>query len=235
MGRRRWRSGTPLPEPVSQKTCLGPRCSPDFEVKGGERCRSKTPCFLGKSGVFVFSGDAVGRLVLVIGGARSGKSGFALRLARRWGGPLVFVATARDTDAEMAERIARHRRDRGPEWETLEEPLAVARLLGSLEREGGVVVVDCITLLVSNLMVEKGYGPPEVEEEMVRVVEAARAARFGVIAVTNEVGLGVVPEPGLARRFRDAAGTANQRLARAADQVFWMAAGIPVRIKGEEG
>jgi len=162
-------------------------------------------------------------IVLVGGGARSGKSRQALALAREAGSRLAFVATAQAGDAEMQERIALHRQDRGPEFTTFEEPLAVAEVI---EREGGrfdVMVVDCLTLWLTNAMFAE--TPPR------EFVDVAAGSRARVILVTNEVGCGIVPENALAREFRDRAGRLNQQAAEAAVEVYWMVFGCALRMK----
>jgi adenosylcobinamide kinase/adenosylcobinamide-phosphate guanylyltransferase len=147
---------------------------------------------------------------LVLGGARSGKTGYALRTAEARGGSLVMIATAEALDAEMAARIARHRADRGPRWRTLEAPLDLAGALGAVG-DSEIAVVDCLTLWLSNLI----HAERDLERETDR-----------------QVGLGIVPDNELARRFRDAAGRLNQRLAAVADRVVFIAAGLPLVIKG---
>lgn len=167
-------------------------------------------------------------IVLIGGGARSGKSRHALAVARRCGSRLAFIATAGAGDDEMRDRIAFHRKERGPEFTTFEEPLAVAELL---ERETGAfdaVVVDCLTLWLSNLMFTR---PSTIKGDCDTLIAAAAAWPAPVILVTNEVGCGIVPENALAREFRDRAGKLNQQAADAAGEVYWMAFGIPMRIK----
>jgi len=156
--------------------------------------------------------------VLVGGGARSGKSRWALERARKRGGRLVFIATAEALDEEMSARIARHRADRGDEFETIEEPRELARAIRSAQ--GNAIVVDCLTLWLSN-------GSCNVDA----TIEAAREQTAEVIFVTNEVGGGIVPDNTMAREFRDRAGVMNQRFAEAADEVYWMLFGQPLRVK----
>ncbi|MBK9170329.1 MAG: bifunctional adenosylcobinamide kinase/adenosylcobinamide-phosphate guanylyltransferase [Bryobacterales bacterium] len=166
-------------------------------------------------------------LILVGGGARSGKSRHALALARERGSNLAFVATAQALDAEMEERIARHRAERDPSFTTFEEPLDVAELL---ERIGGsfdAILVDCLTLWVSNHLLA-GSDPEALGGDLVAAAAGAPAA---VILVTNETGCGIVPENALARRFRDAAGNVNQAAATRAIEVYWMVFGVPLRVK----
>ena len=167
-------------------------------------------------------------LTLIGGGASSGKSRHALTLARQCGSRLAFIATARAGDEEMRERIARHRADRGSEFTTFEESLSIAPILAA---EGGrfdAILVDCLTLWLSNMLCA---GVPGIEEECRKLVQAAAAAQARVLLVTNEVGCGIVPENALARQFRDLAGALNQMAAESADEVFWMAFGIPVKVK----
>jgi adenosylcobinamide kinase / adenosylcobinamide-phosphate guanylyltransferase len=157
-------------------------------------------------------------LILVGGGARSGKSRWALERARKRGGRLVYVATAEALDKEMAERIMRHRAERGADFDTIEEPRELARAIRSAP--GNAIVVDCLTLWLAN-------GAGDVDE----VVAAAVESPAEVICVTNEVGAGIVPDNALAREFRDRAGWMNQRFAAAADEVYWMIFGQALRVK----
>jgi adenosylcobinamide kinase/adenosylcobinamide-phosphate guanylyltransferase len=170
-------------------------------------------------------------VVLVGGGVRSGKSAFALALARRLGARRAFVATAQPFDEEMRARIAAHQAERGPEFATLEEPLD---LPGALARaaDGGadVVLVDCLTLWLSNLLL-RGDGAAEVEAAIGRVAATLALRRVHAVLVTNEVGMGIVPESRLGRLFRDTAGRAHQRLARDADRVYLAALGCVLRLR----
>lgn len=169
------------------------------------------------------------RFALVLGGARSGKSALAERMARAQGGSLAYIATAQAFDAEMAARIARHRADRGPGWTTIEAPFALPAALASARPAAcGAVVIDCLTLWLSNLML----ADHDVETAGAALAGAIAAHPGPVIAVSNEVGLGIVPENALARRFRDAQGRLNQRMAAAADLVVFCAAGLPLVLKG---
>lgn len=167
-------------------------------------------------------------LLMLIGGARSGKSSLALVLAGAQGEPVVFVATATAGDADMAARIARHRDERPQEWETIEEPIDLAGALAAASAQA-CVVVDCLTLWVANLM-EAGLDAPEVA---LRSAEAARiaAARPGwTIAVSNEVGLGVVPATPLGREYRDLLGRVNAAWAAVADDMLLVVAGRTLRL-----
>lgn len=168
------------------------------------------------------------RFALVGGGVRSGKSAFALSLAQRLGPRRVLLATAQALDAEMAARIAAHRAARGGRFETIEEPLD---LPGALERArtADVVVIDCITLWLSNLLLG-GASEAEIGDRVEALARALRGAPFASIAVTNEVGMGIVPEAPLARTFRDVAGRAHQALARSADRIYLAVLGAVLRI-----
>jgi adenosylcobinamide kinase/adenosylcobinamide-phosphate guanylyltransferase len=157
-------------------------------------------------------------LVLVGGGARSGKSRWALDRARKRGGRLVFIATAEALDEEMSARIAKHRAERESAIQTIEEPRELARAIRSAQADA--IVVDCLTLWLANVT-------GDVDE----TITAAKEQTAEVIVVTNEVGCGIVPENALAREFRDRAGIANQRFADAAGEVYWMVFGQALRVK----
>jgi len=169
-----------------------------------------------------------GRIILVGGGARSGKSRFALTYAEQIGVRRVFVATAQALDDEMAQRIARHRGERQANWVTIEEPLALPEALARVEAD--VVLIDCLTLWLANLLLH-GDTVADVEAAVGRLAEAASARRGHVVIVTNEVGMGIVPEHALGRLFRDVAGRAHQRLAASADEVYMAMLGLVVRLR----
>jgi adenosyl cobinamide kinase/adenosyl cobinamide phosphate guanylyltransferase len=162
-------------------------------------------------------------LVFLLGGARSGKSALALRLAREHGGPVVFVATAEPRDEEMRERIRRHRAERPHDWQTVEEPVALGETIAGAPA-AALVVVDCLTLWVSNLL---GRGESGDEIERAARATAAAAARRGapVVAVSNEVGLGIVPATPLGRVYRDVLGRTNAAFAAAAERSVLVVAG----------
>ena len=167
------------------------------------------------------------RSLLVLGGARSGKSAYAQGLAEACGPERLYLATAGAGDEEMAARIARHRADRGRGWATLEEPLEVARALGAEARPGRVVVVDCLTLWLSNVMLA-GRDPGQAVAGLIRAIEGLAGP---AILVSNEVGLGIVPEHRLGREFRDWQGRANREIAAACDAAVFIAAGLPLQLK----
>ncbi|MEG3165999.1 bifunctional adenosylcobinamide kinase/adenosylcobinamide-phosphate guanylyltransferase [Sphingomonas sp. PB2P19] len=164
---------------------------------------------------------------LVLGGARSGKSRHAQAVAEARGDRLVFIATAQAFDDEMRERIARHRSDRDARWRTVEAPLALAEAIRTADGEGVVILVDCLTLWASNLLL----GDHDIDAAVDALVSTIAAARGTIVLVSNEVGYGIIPDNALARRFRDAAGILNQRVAAAADRVYLVAAGLPLRLK----
>lgn len=182
---------------------------------------------------------------LITGGARSGKSSFAELLAAHPGKPVIYIATAQVLDDEMSLRVKKHRLQRPSNWQLIEEPFDIPAALNGIRDEDSVVLLDCVTIWLSNLMLksldsdsESSYPDtlsPEAEEEiMAQVREAASLAKEitpQVIMVTNEVGQGIVPDNPIARSYRDLAGRANQLLAHHAHQLFWVVAGYPIEVK----
>lgn len=168
-----------------------------------------------------------GHTLLVLGGARSGKSRYAQGRAEAAAEKRLFIATAQAFDDEMRDRIARHREDRGPGWETLEEPLNLAAVIAAHAAPDRALLVDCLTLWTSNLMLADQDIPPATAT----LIAALARASGPVVLVSNEVGLGIVPDNALARRFRDAAGIVNQQIAAAADEVQFLVSGLPLAIK----
>lgn len=165
--------------------------------------------------------------ILVLGGARSGKSRHAERLAGESGLKRVYVATAQTFDDEMVERVRLHQERRGQGWETVEEPIKLLATLENFSSPAHFVLVDCVTLWVTNLLLAEADVEAEVEALCERLPSLAGTVCF----VSNEVGLGIVPDNALARRFRDLAGLANQRLAATCDTVTFVAAGLPLKLK----
>lgn len=165
---------------------------------------------------------------LILGGARSGKSRFAECLARSRGLRCVYVATAEAHDDEMAQRIARHRMDRGPGWQTYEIPIDLPATISAVSRADTVILVDCLTLWLSNLIL----ADHDVSHATTDLLAALAAAPGTVVLVSNEVGLGIVPENALARRFRDEAGRTNQLVAAHVPHVAFVSAGLPMWLKG---
>jgi adenosylcobinamide kinase/adenosylcobinamide-phosphate guanylyltransferase len=178
-----------------------------------------------------------GQFYLITGGARSGKSSYAEKLALSLNKPVTYLATAETGDQEMRERVRKHRERRPAEWGTVEEPLRVAAALEGIGEREQVVLIDCLTMLVTNLMYAGPQDEPDllkeerVTAEVRRLAEVAGSCPADVILVTNEVGLGVVPASHDGRLFRDLAGLANQISAAAADRVFWLVSGMAVDIK----
>ena len=184
------------------------------------------------------------KLTFIIGGARSGKSTHAEHLAQQARGQVLFIATAQPLDEEMRSRIAAHRQHRPIQWETLELPTDVGQHVLAHPQQAEVVVLDCLTLLVSNRLLEaapdanhpaESAGRAMVEQEIETLLKAIDASRSHWLVVSNEVGQGVVPAYPMGRLFRDMLGWANKQLAMRADEVLWMVAGIPVPIGQHRG
>ena len=176
-------------------------------------------------------------ITLITGGARSGKSSHALRLAEETGKSVTFLATAQALDEEMSTRIQKHRSERPAHWETLEIPFDIASCVRQIQSD--VVILDCITLLITNLMmqyvkedlVEEKPFMVAVQKEINKLAGALREQKRDWFIVSNEVGLGLVPPYQMGRVYRDALGSANQQLARIADRVIFMVSGIPMIVK----
>jgi adenosylcobinamide kinase/adenosylcobinamide-phosphate guanylyltransferase len=171
---------------------------------------------------------ALPKLTLVLGGARSGKSRHAEALVMAGPGPWTYIATAEAFDDEMAVRIAEHRRRRGEGWRTVEAPLELAEAVQNEGMSGRPILIDCLTLWLSNTMLARMDPGLHRDDEL---IEALRSCAAPIVAVSNEVGLGIVPETPLGRRFRDAQGRLNQAVAAAADRVVLMVAGLPLQVK----
>lgn len=169
--------------------------------------------------------------ILVIGGCRSGKSSHALELAEKISGKRSFLATCVPYDDEMKERVSHHQQGRSRDWITIEAPVALSEAIMEHAATSSVVLVDCLTLWINNLMM-KNIRKEEMALEVQQLARSIQDAPCTVILVSNEVGAGIVPENPLARIFRDTAGLVNQKVAAAANKVIWMVAGIPVSIKG---
>ena len=169
-------------------------------------------------------------MIFITGGCRSGKSTLALELARKNKGRTAFVATAVGFDGEMRKRIGDHKKLRPAGWKTFEEPDDLSGLLSSLPKDFKTVIIDCVTIYLTNLLVAK-KNIKKIEEEMAAVIRAIQSSPASYIVVSNEVGAGIVPATGLGRKFRDLAGEVNKQLASAADEVYFMVSGIPMKIK----
>lgn len=170
-------------------------------------------------------------ILLVTGGCRSGKSAYAQDWAEKTSSKRIYLATARVLDREMADRVKRHQDIRGPGWVTVEEPLNLSAAIERVQGETGVILVDCLTLWVTNLLLED-RADDHILREVDRVTESLSRSAVSIALVTNEVGLGIVPDNPLARRFRDLAGSVNQKMAQAADRVVLTVAGLPLTVKG---
>ncbi len=179
----------------------------------------------------------MGKFIFVVGGAKSGKSVFAQEMASSLSPRLTYIATAEAGDKEMKQRIARHRASRGKKWETIEEPLDVAGALSSVEGNR-CVVIDCLTLLISNWLTSAKprrlvLCEDEIRKKLLKLIRQIKTTRSTVIVVSNEVGAGIIPSNKLARHFCNIQGEANQLFSKEADEVFLLTAGIPIKIKGK--
>ncbi len=216
--------------PVSQETCPVEALS----TSEGEAPRpayiklTRTPSLISRTG-FLRMGRS--KVIFITGGARSGKSRLAENLAAQFGAPLCYIATAQAEDDEMRERVARHRERRGAEWQTIEEPLSLTEAVRKHQGRYRAILVDCVTLWLANMLAKYDDG-----EKLLAAVDSFTALFPGLetplVIVSNEVGMGIVPENDLARRFRDLAGIANEKVARAADEVYVTFSGLPLKLKG---
>ncbi len=168
------------------------------------------------------------KIIFITGGARSGKSSFAMAEASKVNGRKAYIATAEALDEEMKERIEKHKRRRGDDWVTYEEPIKIPDVLKTIEGRYRLVVIDCLTLWLSNLM----KADLNIETEIGHFISSLVTCHSSLIfIVSNEVGMGIVPENEMARRFRDMAGFLNQGVAEIADEVYMIVAGLPLKIK----
>jgi adenosylcobinamide kinase/adenosylcobinamide-phosphate guanylyltransferase len=173
-------------------------------------------------------------VTLVLGGVRSGKSRWAQEFAERFD-HVAYVATARACDDEMRQKIRRHQEDRPKHWQTIEEPLELAQVLKDRAAEFDILLVDCLTVFVANLLEAAETDPASLETRTESLIETLRTTRVPVVLVSNEVGSGVVPAYPAGRKYRDALGELNQRVAAIADNVVLLVAGIPLALKGNIG
>jgi adenosylcobinamide kinase / adenosylcobinamide-phosphate guanylyltransferase len=171
------------------------------------------------------------RLTFITGPSRSGKTRLALKIALSYPEPRGYLATAQALDEEMALRIRRHQEEREGKFETIEEPLQLTRVLSSLDRPFSIVIIDCLTLWLSNLMAKWGEDEGSLRQEAFQTVEFFKTFSVPTVIISNEVGWGIVPENPLARNFRDLSGNLNQSFAAVADQVILTVAGIPLFLK----
>jgi adenosylcobinamide kinase/adenosylcobinamide-phosphate guanylyltransferase len=184
------------------------------------------------------------KLILVTGGARSGKSTYAEQTAKEYGENVLYIATSKPIDDEMKQRIAKHRAQRPAVWETLEAYRDLDKTLANIIHKKDAVLLDCITIMITNLMLDECYDwdclsrdqvqkiEQQIQIEIEKLISISRSSEAPFILVTNEVGMGVVPPSAIGRDFRDIAGRMNQILARAADEVYFCVSGIPMKVKG---
>jgi adenosylcobinamide kinase / adenosylcobinamide-phosphate guanylyltransferase len=185
--------------------------------------------------------EMIGKSILILGGVRSGKSQFAQDLASRIGGPVLFVATGEGLDEEMRQRIDEHKRMRPSGWRTVEAPFGIGPRVREQIGDARVVIVDCLTLLVSNVIgrcgdpeqVDAGLVSRKVSAEIDQLAACIGQVDATIIVVSNEVGMGLVPDNRVGRIYRDCLGKANRDLAQRADTVCFMVAGIPMTVKGD--
>ena len=171
-------------------------------------------------------------IIFVIGGCRSGKSSHALQTAEKMpGSRKIYIATCVPQDDEMRQRVAKHQKERSRYWTTVEEPTNLPAVISERSRNADVILVDCMTLWVSNLLMENN-DEEKLEETISQLTDTLAQAGCPIVLVSNEVGNGIVPENRLARQYRDLIGLANQAVAETAGKVVWMVAGIPVTVKG---
>jgi len=187
------------------------------------------------------------RIIFIMGGARSGKSTYALKDASTVSGNKAYIATAEALDEEMRERIEKHKKQRGTDWDTYEEPLRIAEVIQETEGKYTAIVIDCLTLWLSNIMIRNQkteYRKQTIEKEIQKLLDSLKQFKDSSICslgsgvrvlyiVSNEVGMGIVPENEMARRFRDMAGMLNQKVAEISDEVYLLITGIPMKIKGK--
>jgi len=172
-------------------------------------------------------------MIFITGGCRSGKSQYALDYTNRHFHKKLYLATCEALDEEMVRRVENHKRRRGPEWWTIEEPVEIVDHIKGRGDGPEVILIDCVTLWLSNLLL-RGDSDSRIMEEVDRLVRALRETQMSSLIVSNEVGMGIVPVDPLGRRFRDLSGMANQKIAGEADCVVFMVSGIPMFLKGGE-
>lgn len=175
----------------------------------------------------------MGKITFILGGARSGKSSFAVKLAAQDGRNSAFIATCEPLDEEMRKRIELHKQKRPRRWQTFEAPYDIPAALRKIKAKFGIVILDCLTLLISNLMLKGKKNDAEIEKEIYKIISLLKQAKSDSIIISNEVGLGIVPQNKLGRKFRDIAGRINQQVTLSADEVILMVSGIPLTLKKE--
>lgn len=173
----------------------------------------------------------MGKITFILGGVRSGKSQLAIKMAKKGRKRVGFIATCKVLDKEMKERIVRHKKIRPGHWQTFEESKDIPLLLKKVGHRFDLVIIDCLTLFVSNLLLE-GFKEKYIEHKIKQMIFAFKKIKANAIIISNEVGLGIVPENKLAREFRDIAGRMNQVVAAKSYEVFFIFSGLPLKIKG---
>ncbi len=168
---------------------------------------------------------------MILGGAKSGKSKYAQKLAESYPAPRLFIATAEPFDLEMKEKIELHKKARGETWQTIEEPLEISQKILENAERFPVILLDCITLWISNLILKKDISMLNFRNYLQQLIVAIEKTSSSLIIVSNEVGMGIVPESAVSRKFREFSGLANQKLAEAADEVILCVAGLPIFLK----
>jgi adenosylcobinamide kinase/adenosylcobinamide-phosphate guanylyltransferase len=172
-------------------------------------------------------------MIFITGGCRSGKSRYALHFANQHFSKKLFLATCEVLDEEMAQRVENHKKGRGPEWQTIEEPIEIVKKIREHKEDADMVLIDCLTLWLYNLLI-KWDNDLRIIEETEELINTIKQGQISFILVSNEVGMGIVPADPLSRRYRDLLGTMNQKIAEALDTVIFMVSGIPIFLKGKE-
>lgn len=172
----------------------------------------------------------MGKLTFIIGGARSGKSNLAAQMAKEENKRVVFIATAQVLDEEMERRVQLHKKERPHYWRTIEEHKNLIPHLEKINSSFDIAIIDCLTLYISNLFLEK-EDEHRIEDHINTLIQALKTAAFKTIIISNEVGLSIIPDNALARKFRDLAGKINQIAAKQSDEVFFMVSGLPLKLK----
>lgn len=181
----------------------------------------------------MFKTDFTHGCMLAVGGAKSGKSRFALDVCRGLNRKCIFLATAQALDLEMEERIKRHQAERGGEWLTIEEPINVVDRIRSLDSEDTAILLDCLTLWLNNLYMKYGEDQETIEQAIEGLIQQLSIIQGAIVVVSNEVGMGIVPDTPLSRRYRDNMGYMNQRIAHLARKVVTVMAGLPLVLKDD--
>lgn len=171
-----------------------------------------------------------GKIIFILGGARSGKSNYAISLAKRLKKKVIFIATCNPLDEEMKERVKKHRKSRPNTWKTIEEEIDIDLLLQKLNRQNEIIIIDCLTIWISNLQL-KYKNEEKIEDKIKSFLKVLEKIKTTLIIVSNEVGSGIVPENKIARNYRDILGNLNQEVAKLSSEVYFLISGVPIKIK----